>query len=100
MEIISKPLKDMSKPFGNLFRAATFTAEEQTPTTCLIATHDSEGVQTNKKVYILDEQAYKYFLSKCTEDEVWDLGWLGQSEKHAKRSQMPQKLVEQLKKKL
>ena len=35
-------------------------------------------------LYIISEQAYKYFLSKCTEDELWDLGFLGQSEKHVR----------------
>lgn len=36
-------------------------------------------------VYVLTEQAYKYFLSKCDADEAWDLGFLGASEEHAKK---------------
>jgi hypothetical protein len=37
-----------------------------------------------QNLYVISEQAYKYFLSKCTEDELWDLGFLGQSEKHVR----------------
>ena len=36
------------------------------------------------ELYLITEQAYKYFLSKCTEDELWDLGFLGCSEEHVR----------------
>ena len=40
-----------------------------------------------KSLFIISEQAYKYFLSKCTEDELWDLGILGCSEEHVRSSE-------------
>ena len=40
-------------------------------------------------LYLISEQAYKYFLSKCTEDELWDLGFLGSSEEHARSVDVP-----------
>lgn len=46
----------------------------------------------NEIVYIMTEQAYKYMLSKCTEDEAFDLGILGQSEQHMKSVGIPEKL--------
>ena len=48
-----------------------------------------EFIYNDQPVYILSEQAYKYMLAKCTEDEMWDLGFLGQSEKYVKRSELP-----------
>ena len=44
---------------------------------------------TNGNLVLMTERAYKYFLSKCTEDELWDLGFLGASEKHARPVDVP-----------
>lgn len=37
-------------------------------------------------VYVITEQTYKYMLSKCTKDELWDMGILGNSETHVKKA--------------
>ena len=36
-------------------------------------------------------------LAKCTEDEMWDLGFLGQSEKHVKKVESSQTLQNKIK---
>ena len=43
----------------------------------------------NTEYYEKLEEAYKYFLSKCTEDELWDLGFLGCSEEHVRVANVP-----------
>lgn len=43
----------------------------------------------SQNLYVISEQAYKYFLSKCTEDELWDLGFLGCSEEHVRVANVP-----------
>lgn len=81
-----KPLKDMTKEVLMPLSAINHTIKTSTPT----RTYLNED-KTNP-VIILTEQAYKYLLSKCTEDEAWDLGWLGQSEEHAVSRPMHPKL--------
>ena len=61
---------------GSLMDAVSHVVETSQPASIPVADGDD--------LYIISEQAYKYFLSKCTEDELWDLGFLGQSEKHAR----------------
>lgn len=88
-----KPCPDMSinydmhigGPYGQV-------QDEGRPVRVNVVQHDP-----SVQVYILTEQAYKYMLSKCTEDEAWDLGWLGQSEKHAVSKGMPKKLKDLIK---
>ena len=46
--------------------------------------------QQVEPIYLLSKQAYLYLISNCTQDEAWDLGWLGQSEQHAKKVPMPE----------
>jgi plasmid maintenance system antidote protein VapI len=41
----------------------------------------SQPAKVGDKV-LMTEQSYKYMLSKCTRDELFDLGWLGNSEEH------------------
>lgn len=48
--------------------------------------------ERDKPIYFMSEQAYKYMLSKCTEDEAYDLGILGQSEQYVKSVGIPDKL--------
>lgn len=54
--------------------------------------YSSFDLNRDKPIYFMSEQAYKYMLSKCNEDEAFDLGILGQSEEHAKSVGMPEKL--------
>ena len=98
----SKPnlLADMSTTYLDTFKASQDCILSGSPSKCPVTVYDSEGSQRIKSVYIMTEQSYKYLLSKCTEDEAWDLGWLGASEKHAEsRSISPQlkKLIEKSK---
>ena len=57
--------------------------------------HKSKGIASFQfgihpdPMYIMSEQAYKYMLSKCSSDEAWDLGILGQSEQHVKVVEKP-----------
>ena len=50
-----------------------------------------------QNLYIMTEQAYKYMLSKCTKDELWDMGILGQSEEHVKKVESSQTLQNKIK---
>lgn len=86
------PLEDMSIQASTLLQAAILTLNEGTPTKVLTQHSDTQS----SNVYMLTEQAYKYLLSKCTEDEAWDLGWLGCSEKHATKVDMNPKLKSHL----
>lgn len=44
--------------------------------------------------YLLSEQSYKYLISGRTQDEEWDLGWLGASEKYTISTKMPKALTD------
>jgi len=79
-----KPLADHSVKFNYAHQALVYVEETKG-----IA---SVPISNNQSVYVMSEQAYKYMLSKCTSDEAWDLGILGQSEEHAKSVGMPEKL--------
>lgn len=97
---LEEPLQDMSVSFDDSFKGAKEALITGIPSKVLIG----YGQEPNNKeiiapVYMLTEQAYKYLLSKCTEDEAWDLGWLGQSEKHVVSVDMPKKLKTLLHKK-
>ena len=50
-----------------------------------------------QNLYVMTEQAYKYMLSKCTKDELWDMGILGQSEEHVKKVEPSQTLQNKIK---
>ena len=50
-----------------------------------------------QNLYVVTEQAYKYMLSKCTKDELWDMGILGQSEEHVKKVEPSQTLQNKIK---
>lgn len=96
---LEKPLQDMSISFDDSFKGAKETLITGIPSKVLIG-YDQKP--NNKEiiapVYMLTEQAYKYLLSKCTADEAWDLGWLGQSKEHAISKNMPEKLKDLIKK--
>ena len=86
----NKPCPDVSVRFTDYLRGPFAQAHEE-------GRPVKEFVYNDQPVYILSEQAYKYMLSKCTEDEMWDLGFLGQSEKHMKKVELPKPLQNKLK---
>ena len=85
-----KPCPDVSVRFTGYLRGPFAQAHEE-------GRPVKEFIYNDQPVYILSEQAYKYMLSKCTEDEMWDLGFLGQSEKHMKKVELPKPLQNKLK---
>lgn len=85
-----KPCPDVSVRFTGYLRGPFAQAHEE-------GRPVKEFIYNDQPVYILSEQAYKYMLSKCTEDEMWDLGFLGQSEKHMKKVELPKPLQNKFK---
>lgn len=78
----NKPCPDLSKRInGSVMDAISHVVDTNQPAVIPMA--------GSEDFVIITEQAYKYFLSKCTEDELWDLGFLGASEKYARASQSP-----------
>lgn len=77
----ANPCPNMAKIVGNCVEdSINHVLETSEPT--ILPTVDGNMV-------LMKEQAYLYFLSKCTEDELWDLGFLGCSEKHARPVNVP-----------
>lgn len=71
-----QPCPDVSKRIdGSVMDALSHVVDTNQPAIIPMVGND---------LVVITEQAYKYFLSKCTKDELWDLGFLGQSEKHIK----------------
>lgn len=79
----NKPCPDLSKEVIMPLSAINHTIKTGTPTITYL------NEDKSNPVVVLNQQAYQYMLSKCTEDELWDLGFLGQSEEHARKSDMP-----------
>lgn len=77
----NEPCPDVSVKFTGYLKGPLAQAHEE-------GRPVKENIYDDVSVYILSEQAYKYMLSKCTKDEMWDLGFLGQSEKHVIKSQI------------
>lgn len=44
-------------------------------------------------VIVMTERSYQYLRSKCTSNEAWDLGWLGESEEHVRKACMPEAVL-------
>ena len=78
-------LQDPAVPFTSSLAAFKHVAYTKSP---VYLNGIVEG-QT-EPLYVISEQAYKYLISSLEEDEKWDLGWLGQSEQHAKKVPMPE----------
>lgn len=85
-----EPLKDMSISCDTCIKALISISNTKQP--AYFPTVSGEPI------YMLTEQSYKYLLSKCTEEEAWDLGWLGQSEEHISSKKMDNKLLKSLNK--
>lgn len=80
---------DMSESIETITKAVDYVLRTGSPAVVQYGITDDQGKEIVKPVYLLTEQAYKYMLSKCTEDELWDLGFLGCSEEHVKSVEMP-----------
>lgn len=87
---LEKPLKDMSINCDTCIKALISVSKTKQPA--------HFPTESGESLYLLTEQAYKYLLSKCTEDEAWDLGWLGQSEEHTKSVPMSKSLIDLIQK--
>lgn len=80
-----KPCPDVSKEVIMPLSAINHVIKTGIPTRTYLDEDKSNPV------VVMSLQAYQYMLSKCTEDELWDLGFLGQSEEHAQRVDLPSK---------
>ena len=89
-----KPCPDMSEEAQTEYDAFTYVLNTSGVSRIHLKPSSQEFEAQN--LYVMTEQAYKYLLSKCTEDEAWDLGWLGYSEKHATKVDMNPKLKSHL----
>lgn len=83
---------DMAVELETINKAAEYVLKTNSPAFVQYGITDDEGKEHVAPVYLITEQAYKYFLSNCTADELWDLGFLGQSPEHCVKSTMPFKL--------
>lgn len=80
------PCPDMAK---DLSHAESFLYVAQTGSPAKVGIIPVANEFQSQNLYVISEQAYKYFLSKCTEDELWDLGFLGCSEEHVRVANVP-----------
>lgn len=87
----NKPCPDVSKEIIMPLSAIHNTIKSSTPS----KTYLPDDTDKSNPVIIMKEEAYLYMLSNCTEDELWDLGFLGESEEHAVKSES--KLLESIK---
>lgn len=81
----TEPLQDVAKLFTSTLAAFKHVNSTKEPVYI-----NNVIEQQVEPIYLLSKQAYLYLISKCTQDEAWDLGWLGQSEQHAKKVPMPE----------
>ena len=81
----TEPLQDVAKLFTSTLAAFKHVNSTKEPVYI-----NNVIEQQVEPIYLLSKQAYLYLISNCTQDEAWDLGWLGQSEQHAKKVPMPE----------
>ena len=91
----NKPCPDVSQEAKTEYDAFTYVINTSGVSKILIKPHSQEFEAKN--LYVMTEQAYNYMLAKCTEDELWNLGFLSQSEKHMKKVELPKPLQNKLK---
>lgn len=72
------------------FKGSQKTILKGCPTKVLVSAHTENGHEIIEPVYIITEQAYKHLISKCNHTDLWDLGYLGCSEKNIKKVEMPE----------
>lgn len=83
---LDKPCPDMAKEMSHV-DSFLYVAQTGSPAKVGILPVGNEF--SPQKLVVITERAYEYFLSKCTEDELWDLGFLGASEEHARSVDVP-----------
>lgn len=66
--------KDYSKKFDTVEEATNYVVETNSP---------AHVVVNGKELTLIPNDAYKKLTSSLEEDDVWYLGFLGSSEKHA-----------------
>ena len=89
------PCPDMSEEAQTEYEAFTYVINTSGVSKIHLKPLSQEFEAQN--LYVMTEQAYKYMLSKCTKDELWDMGILGQSEEHVKKVQSSQTLQNKIK---
>ena len=80
---------DMSESIETITKAAEYVLRTGSPAVVQYGVTDDQGKEHVSPVYLLTERAYKYMLSKCTEDELWDLGFRGCNPDHIKTVKSP-----------
>lgn len=83
------PCPDMAEPIETITKGAENTLRNGSVSVVQYGITDNQGQEQVRPVYLLTESAYKYMLAKCTEDELYDMGILGQSEEHTVKVEMP-----------
>lgn len=83
------PCPDMAEPIETITKGAENTLRNGSVSIVQYGITDEQGKEYVQPVYLLTECAYKYMLSKCTEDELYDMGILGQSTEHIVKVEMP-----------
>ena len=91
----NKPCPDMSEEAQTEHDAFTYVINTSGVSRIHLKPTSQEFEAQN--LYVVTEQAYKYMLSKCTKDELWDMGILGQSEEHVKKVEPSQTLQNKIK---
>ena len=89
------PCPDMSEEAQTEYEAFTYVINTSGVSKIHLKPLSQEFEAQN--LYVMTEQAYKYMLSKCTKDELWDMGILGQSEKYVKKVELPKPLQNKIK---
>lgn len=89
------PCPDMSEEAQTEYEAFTYVINTSGVSKIHLKPLSQEFEAQN--LYVMTEQAYKYMLSKCTKDELWDMGILGQSEEHVKKVEPSQTLQNKIK---
>ena len=89
------PCPDMSEEVQTEYDAFTYVLNTSGVSRIHLKPLSQEFEAQN--LYVMTEQAYKYMLSKCTKDELWDMGILGQSEEHVRKVEPSQTLQNKIK---
>ena len=91
----NKPCPDVSQEAKTEYDAFTYVINTSGVSRIHLKPSSQEFEAQN--LYVITEQAYKYMLSKCTKDELLDMGILGQSEEHVKKVEPSQTLQNKIK---
>ena len=87
-----KPLENYVIEAKDIRDAASITSNQKVPTSFEYTSIKTDRDIITQKMYILTEQAFNYLHKGLTQDEVWDLGYLGCSEDHVVSKPMNSRL--------